>query len=213
VAAGALAGIMSGMRAPGLALATAFAAIAGRGAVADAGPRRGGKVVRVPRPPVVLSTAVRICSLYEESIATCDRAVQLGEVGAVIDDERNRGLATVRLVEAQTDGCGTPVQWRISLAMQAPDADAPSHGLLVLDYEVQDRARTLGALGPPPREGEQVLQVIDRDGDLRVSQYGCDARGGLDRTTRPAHRCTDYWLSLRGRWRRARADRAAVCDR
>jgi hypothetical protein len=142
--------------------------------------------------------------------------MQLGEVGVVLDDGGNQGLATVRAIEPQTDGCGVPVQWRISIELQAPDADEPSEGLFVVDYELEARAHTLRS-GGPAADGESILHAIDRDGDgdgdLRVSQYGCDVRGVLDRTTHPSHRCTDTWLAVRGRWVRARADRVAVCDR
>ena len=197
----------------------AASAIAGgvASAAADAGARRRGRgrVVRVPRPPLVLSTDVRTCSLFDEATATCDRAVAPGDTGLLIDDEGNHGAATVTGVTVESDSCGNPVSWKATVALQRT-GDRPTSGLFVLDYPLDDRARRLVPDGGP-QGGEQVMYVVDRDGDgdgdLRVTQYSCDHKGVLERTARPRFICTDYWLAFRDRWQRARSDRAAVCDR
>jgi len=191
--------------------------IAGGGDVA-AGPRRPGRLVRVPRPPLRLSTTVRTCELFEERHAVCTRPVETGEIGVVVDESNNLGAATIRAVAPQLDGCGTTAVWNIEFDLQdAGVSDNPGRGLLVLDFPVEERARTLAAPGTGPRDGERVLEVLDSDGDgdgdLRVSQYACDHAGALDRAARPTHICTDTWLAVRDRWQRARSDRAPVCDR
>ena len=209
------------MHAPALSVTAAAITIAAAtmlAGVAAAGPRRAGKVVRVPRPAKVLSTAVRTCSVFEEATATCNRPVQLGEVGIVIDDEGNHGPATVRTVTAETDGCGTPVEWKVTIELLASGTiDDPGKGLLVLDFPLEERARTLSPSTGTPRDGERVLNIVDGDGDgdgdLRVSEYSCDRTGALERTSKPSFRCTDYSLAIRDRWQRARSDRVAGCDR
>jgi hypothetical protein len=180
---------------------------------AGAGPRRPGRVVRVPRPPLELKTAVRTCSVVDENRAVCGAAVQIGDVGMLIDEDENFGAATIRAVEPQPDSCGHLAVWMIELELQGA-VDDPGHGTLVLDFALDERARKL----PPdnnPRDGERVVEVLDSDGDgdLRTTTYGCDQAGALVRTSRPTHICTDTWLSVRGRWQRARSDRSPVCDR
>ena len=169
----------------------------------------------MPRPPLALATDVRTCSLFEESTATCDRAVALGDTGLLIDDEGNYGPATVTSVTVESDSCGNPVSWKAGVALQRA-GNSPSSGLFVLDFPLDDKARRL-VPGVGPRDSEQVMYVVDRDGDgdgdLRVTQYSCDHQGELERTSRPRFICTDYWLAFRDRWQRARSDRAAVCDR
>lgn len=205
---------MRGMHTVAPALAVVVAAATWGPGAAAAGPRREGKVVRVPRPPVTLPAAVHVCSLYEDG-ATCDRPVAPGEVAIVIDDVSNRGPATVRLAAPVRDGCGTTLQWKLGLELANGD-ELPGSGLVVFGLPLDDAARRLDP-GDPPRAGEQVLYVVDRDGDrdgdLRVTKFGCDERGELDASPRPGHHCVDYWMSLRGRWQRARSDRTAVCER
>lgn len=198
----------------GARVALAATLLASGATAAGAGPRRG-RVVRVPRPPITVPASVRTCSLYDEAKATCDRPVEIGEVGAVIGDEGNYGLATIRAVEPQADSCGTPVIWQVELE-QASGLDNPGRGILVIDVALDDRARTVTSTGAV-RPGEQVLHVIDRDGDgdgdLRISQYPCDHRGALERGAQASHRCTDYWVAVGARWVRGRSDRQAACDR
>ncbi len=209
------------MHAPALsvpAAAIAAATMCASITAAAASPRRAGKVVRVPRPAKVLSTAVRTCSVFEEATAACNRPVQIGEIGTVIDDEGNHGAATVRAVTVETDGCGTPLGWKVTIELLASaTVDAPRKGLLVLDFPLEERARTLSPTSGAPRDGERVLNVVDADGDgdgdLRVSEYACDRTGALERTSKPSFRCTDYALAIRDRWQRARSDRVASCDR
>lgn len=197
-------------------LAVLVPAVPGGARDAGAGPRRSGRVVRVPRPPLKLSTAVRTCSVVDENRAVCTGAVQIGEVGLLVDEEENYGPATIRTVEPQPDACGNLAVWMIELDLQG-SADDPGRGTLVLDFPLEERARKL----PPDTsllpEGERVVEVLDADGDgdgdLRTTTYGCDPAGARVRTARPAHICTDYWLSVRGRWQRARSDREPVCDR
>lgn len=202
-----------------VAASVAAALVLCAAAAASAGPRRPGRVVRVQRPPMVLTTAARICSLFDEGIVSCDRPVQAGEVGQLLDDEANLGPATIRDVEPQVDACGVVENWKAQIQLLNPTAsgEPPNHGLLVLDYAVDEHAHTLSTSGPGPRDGEQVANVVDRDGDgagdLRVTTFSCDARGAIDRNPRPTHHCTDTWLAVRDRWQRARSDRVPVCDR
>lgn len=207
------------MRARAVALSVAAIAtlVTAGGRDVEAGPRRAGRLVRVPRPPPRLSTAVRTCELFEENHAVCSRPVEPGEIGVVVDEQTNVGPATIRAVAPQTDGCGNLAVWNIEFELQSSGADKPGRGLLVLDFPVEERARTLSPPSSGPRDGERVLEVLDADGDgdgdLRVSQYSCDHAGVLDRTARPSHICTDTWLAVRDRWQRARSDRSPVCDR
>lgn len=204
-------------RAVALSVAAIAAGLIAGGHDVAAGPRRPGRLVRVPRPPLDVTTAARVCSVYEESTATCALPVTSGEVGLAIDDDANVGAATIRLVEPQVDSCGMPSTWKISFELQGGGSiDAPHNGLFVLDFPLNERARPL----PPdasPRDGEQVDQVIDSDGDgdgdLRVTHYSCTVKGALDATSRPSFRCTDTWIAVRDRWQRARSDRSPVCDR
>ena len=205
------------MRALSLAaggLAALALAAAGAADVA-AGPRRTGRVVRVPRPPLQLSTAVRTCAIVEENRAACSAPVEIGEQGRILDEEGVRGTAVIRTVDPQPDACGNLANWNIELQLQG-SVDPPSRGSLVLDYALDERARRL-APDQAPRDGERVVDVIDSDGDgdgdLRTTVYSCDQAGALARSPRPTHQCTDYWLSVRGRWQRARTDRVPVCDR
>lgn len=196
-----------------LALVAAVGVPAGPAA---ASPRRGGKVVRVPRPLPAVSTSVRLCSLFDEGKAVCEHAVAVGEVGALIDDEGGHGQAIVRAVAAKADECGRPVAWDVEVEASG-GGGAPRRGLLVLDHEVEDRTRLLPVPTAGLREGERVLHLVDSDGDgdgdLRIVTYPCDARGSFDRTTRASHHCTDTWLAVRDRWRLARAERVPVCTR
>ena len=205
-------------RAVALSVAAIAAASIAGGHDVTAGPRRSGRLVRVPRPPLRLSTAVRTCELFEENRAVCNRPVETGEIGVVIDEQANVGPATIRGVAPQTDACGNLAVWNIEFELQTSGTvDSPGRGLLVLDLPLEERARTLSPPSTAPRDGERVLEVIDvdgdGDGDLRVSQYSCDHAGALDRTSRPTHICTDTWLTVRDRWQRARSDRSPVCDR
>lgn len=204
---------MRALAATGLAAIAAVVGLCARDA--GAAPRRTGKVVRVPRPPTKVSTSARTCSLVSENRAVCNAPIQTGDLGVVVDEDEYHGVAIVRSVEPQPNGCGNVEIWMIELALQS-GADEPGHGTFVLDFPLEPRARKLPP-DDPPRDGERVTEVLDADGDgdgdLRTTSYSCDQTGALVRTARPTHLCTDTWLSVRGRWQRARSERSLVCER
>ncbi len=185
-------------------------------AMAAGGPRRAGKVVRVPRPAPMTTSSIRTCSFTAEGTALCNLPVEASEVGIAIDDDQNRGPAIVRRAVTITDRCGKAVQWAIEVELTG-GGDAPGRGVLVFDHPVEERATTLPAPTEAVRPGERVSELVDSDGDgrgdLRLTSYACDRHGALQQTTRPSHQCTDTWLAQGDRWRRVRAERVAVCPR
>lgn len=185
-------------------------------------PRKGrrtrGKVVRVERnQPRVASTA-NLCSLYDADVGYCRLEVGVGDVGLVIDEQGLAGPAAITSVSPVLDNCGTTVTWNIEIDMsRLTRRDYAYNAVLLFGKPLDDSAHLLPPRGPAPadRPQEQVTSVIDDDGDnqgdLMVTQYGCDEPGVGTASRRPSMTCYDTWIEVRDEWRHARTDTQRTC--
>jgi hypothetical protein len=193
-------------------------------AVAEAAPprrkarRSKGKVVRVERnQPRVASTA-ELCQLYESDIGTCRHEVKVGDVGVVLDEQGSYGTATIRAVSVMVDACGAPVSWNIEIdTSQLTRRDYAYNAVVLLGHTRIDDGRLLPPRGAAPadRPNEQIVNVIDDDGDnqgdLLVTMYSCDEAGVGTQSRRPSMTCYDTWIEVRDEWRHARTDTVPAC--
>ena len=204
-----------------IAAAVAVGAVTGGlVAVGDATPRRRGKVVRIARQEPAVSTRLRYCQLYDIEVGGCSREVKVGDVGWVMDNEGTYGQARIVDASPVVDACGQPISWNITIDLgQLIRRDFSAYALLVLDHEVTESAHLLPTSEAPPaaRAGEVVAQIIDDDGDDRgdvmITTFPCDGRGGAPSATGSTHQCTDYWIERRDEWRHARTDVVVQCRR
>jgi hypothetical protein len=207
-----------------LVACAAVAAVLGA-AVADAlaaprrkGRRAKGKVVRIERNQPRIASNANICMLYEVDIGYCRLPVTVGEVGVVLDEQGNYGQATISSVSPVVDACGVPVTWNIEIDVsQLTKRDYAYNAVLLIGHRVVDDARLLPPRGPAPadRPNEQVVSVVDDDGDnhgdLMSTTYACDEPGVGTQSRKPSLTCYDTWIEVRDEWRHARTDTVTAC--
>jgi hypothetical protein len=182
-------------------------------------PRRAkGKVVRVERNQPKIASDAHLCQLYEADVGHCRRPVAVGDRGAVIDENGVYGQAPITSVSPVVDACGNEVSWSIELdTSQLARRDYAYNASLLVGHVLADDARLLPPRGAAPadRPGEQIVAVVDDDGDrggdLLVSTYGCDEPGVGTRSSKAAMTCHDTWIEVRDEWRLARTDTVPTC--
>lgn len=164
-----------------LARALAIALLAS--AVAEAAPRRKGKVVRVERSSIGRGRVPVLCTgMQETGVVTCyGRPPATGVEGAVVDYNGVRANVRTVAIKPVADSCGNTSSWEVTSEIVRGDLTAIGwNAAVVFDYPADERARFRDATAPGPRQ-ETVLAAIDEDGDdrpeLMATWYACDAAG------------------------------------
>ena len=200
-------------------------------APADAGPRRGGKVVRVERARTGPRGVPRACQiLAERGTGNCwGRGPVKGEHAVVVDGNGYHGVIEIREVTERNDNsCGTPQFWEYRFDVVEGDLKGTQdYGTWALiDVDVTPRIKMLdpGSIkSPSGKDGEQPYAVFDRDGngdgtdsgngaDFAVVAFPCQPDTGAPMRVAQAGYCMDYWMQPRGgQWALARRDVVQIC--
>jgi hypothetical protein len=174
-----------------IALGAALLFVAGDGAARGKKKGKGkkGKVVRVERSSVAPGV-VRWCgNPRADGGATCwGTPPEVGDVGAVMDQQSVRATVKVTDVKGMPDGCGNIGSWEVASRVQSGDLSSfTGTGAMVFDWDTTSRSRAMDMYNPPvtpPNKyanPEYMLGAIDDDADARadliVTWFYCDAAG------------------------------------